>query len=54
MKLSNKPNIAAGIVLMLVAAFYSISLILQAIDFGRFGRGRENLLYQLGEMLTSV
>ena len=54
MKLSNKPNIAAGIVLLLVAAFFSISLILQALDFGSFGPGRENLLYQLGSMLTSV
>lgn len=54
MKLSNKPNIVAGSVLLLVAAFFSISLILQALDFGSFGPGRETILYQLGFMLTSV
>lgn len=54
MKLSNKPNIVAGCILLLVAAFFSISLILQALDFGSFGPGRETILYLLGFMLTSV
>lgn len=54
MKLSNKPNLIAGIILLLVAAFFSIALIIQPLDFGSFGPGRENFLYQLGNMLTSV
>ena len=54
MKVSNKPNLAAGIVLLLLAAFFSISLILQPLDFGQFGPGHNNILFRLGAMLTSV
>lgn len=54
MKVSNKTNIAAGIVLLLLAAFFSIALLLQPLDFGQFGPGKTNFLFQLGEMLTSV
>lgn len=58
MKISNKPNIAAGSILLLVAAFFSISLALLPLDFGAFGPGQDTLLYTvaytLGDMLFSV
>ena len=54
MKVSNKSNLAAGIILLLLAAFFSISLILQPLDFGQFGPGHQNILYRLGAMLTGV
>lgn len=58
MKISNKPNIAAGSILLLVAAFFSISLALLPLDFGAFGPCQENPLYivafTLGDMLFSV
>lgn len=54
MKVSNKSNLAAGVVLLLLAAFFSIALILQPLDFGQFGPGHENILYKLGAMISSV
>ena len=58
MRISNKPNIAAGSFLLLVAAFFSISLALLPLDFGAFGPGHDNLLYTvaytLGDMIFSV
>ena len=54
MKLSNKQNVAVGTVLLLLAAFFSIALILQPLDFGAFGPGRDNVFYRLGDMLVSV
>lgn len=54
MKVSNKTNLAAGIILLLLAAFFSIALLLQPLDFGQFGPGKTNFLFQLGEMLASV
>lgn len=58
MKISNKPNFVAGAILLLVAAFFSISLALLPLDFGNFGPSQDNLLYitafSLGDMLFSV
>jgi len=54
MKISNKMNIAAGTLLLLLAAFFSIALILQPLDFGTFSPGRNNFLFILGSRLISV
>lgn len=58
MKISNKPNFTAGTILLLIAAFFSISLALIPLDFGNFGPAQDNLLYitaySLGDMLFSV
>ena len=58
MRLSNKLNIATGSVLLLVAAFFSISLALLPMDFGPAGPGTNNPLYiaacTLGDILFSV
>lgn len=58
MKISNKPNFVAGAILLLIAAFFSISLALIPLDFGNFGPAQDNLLYitafSLGDMLFSV
>jgi DNA segregation ATPase FtsK/SpoIIIE, S-DNA-T family len=51
---SNKAGYAAGLLMLLLAAFFSISLILQPLDFGAYGPGRGNLLFTLGRMLFSV
>jgi DNA segregation ATPase FtsK/SpoIIIE, S-DNA-T family len=50
----NKAGYAAGSILLLLAAFFSISLILQPLDFGAYGPGRSNFLFKLGHMLVSV
>lgn len=58
MKLSNKPNLVTGTVLLLVAAFFSISLALLPLDFGASWQGNSNPLYiyayTLGNILFSV
>ncbi len=54
MKVSSKTNLLAGTALILLAAFFSIALLLQPLDFGQFGPGRENFLFKLGEILASV
>lgn len=58
MKISNRPNFVAGTILLLIAAFFSISLALLPLDFGNFGPAQDNLLYitafSLGDMLFSV
>jgi len=54
MKQSNKSSLITGIVLLTLAAFFSISLILQPLDFGVGGPGHNNILYALGHMLYSV
>lgn len=58
MRLSNKPNIATGSVLLLVAAFFSIALALLPMDFGPAGPGINNPLYiaayKLGDILFTV
>lgn len=54
MKTSNKSSLITGIVLLLIAALFSISLILQPLDFGVSGPGHNNIFYLLGNMLYSV
>lgn len=54
MKLSNKPNAFAGIILLLLAAFFSISLLTNALDIGELGQGNNNILFEIGKMLFSV
>lgn len=54
MKSSNKPNVFVGIILLLASAFFSVALLLQGLDFGILGPGRNNILFSLGEMLFSV
>ena len=54
MKTSNKSSLITGIALLVVAALFSISLILQPLDFGATGPGRNNIFYLLGNMLYSV
>ena len=54
MKTSNKSNITTGVVLLLIAAIFSISLILQALDFGSLGAGSSNPLFILGNVIFTV
>ena len=54
MKSSNKTNYLFGAVLLIISAIFTISLTLQALDFGVTGPGRNNILYYLGDMLFSV
>lgn len=54
MKTSNKSSIITGAVLLAMAALFSISLILQPLDFGTAGPGHDNFFYILGNMLYSV
>ena len=50
----NKPKYAAGMLLLLIAAFFSVSLMLQPFDFIAYGKGLGSLLFLLGSMLVSV
>ena len=54
MKTSNKTTIVTGVALLLVAALFSISLILQGLDFGLTEAGQKNMFYMLGNILYSV
>lgn len=54
MKQSNKSSLITGVVLLAIAAFFSISLILQPLDFGFTGPGHNNIFYALGKMLFTV
>lgn len=54
MKTSNKSSLIAGISLLVIAAFFSITLILQPLGFGITEPGQNNILYLLGNMLYSV
>lgn len=54
MKTSNKSSLITGVVLLALAALFSISLILQLLDFGMAGPGHNNILFYLGNMLFSV
>ena len=54
MNSSNKPNVVPGIFLMLLAAFFSLALILQVFDFGSFAPGQDNIFYFFGKILISV
>ena len=50
----NKPKYAVGMLLLLLAAFFSVSLMLQPFDFIAYGAGFESVLFLLGAMLVSV
>lgn len=54
MKTSNKSSIITGVVLLLLAALFSISLILQPLDFGVAGPGHNNFFYVLGNIIFTV
>ena len=50
----NKPKYAAGMLLLLLAAFFSVSLMLQPFDFIAYDAGLGSVLFLLGAMLFSV
>ena len=54
MKASNRSSIITGTVLLVLAALFSISLIIQPLDFGIAGPGHNNIFYELGRMLYTV
>lgn len=54
MKSFSKRNIILGISLSFLSAFFLVSLLLQVMDYGTFGPGKNNFLYTLGNMLFSV
>ena len=54
MKASNKSSIITGVVLLILAALFTISLILLPLDYGVSGPGHNNIFYILGDMLYSV
>ena len=54
MRASNKSSIITGAVLLLLAALFTISLILLPLDYGVAGPGHNNIFYLLGDMLYSV
>ncbi len=54
MKVSVKPERAVGVALLLIAAYFSLALLLQLLDYGSFRPGGGNALFSLGHILTSV
>ena len=54
MRASNKSSIITGAVLLMLAALFSISLILLPLDYGVTGPGHNNVFYLLGDMLYAV
>ena len=54
MRASNKSSIITGVALLLLAALFTISLILLPLDYGVSGPGHNNIFYLLGDMLYSV
>ena len=54
MKTSNKSTLFTGVILLILAAFFSISLILVPLDFGVTGPGHNNILYVLGKILYTA
>lgn len=54
MKASNKSSIITGVVLLLLAALFSISLLLQPLDFGVGGPGHNNFFFLIGNILYTV
>ena len=54
MKSSNKSNLITGVVLLALAALFTISLILQAFNFGPGSPSHNNILFLLGDMIFSV
>lgn len=54
MKEFNKSSIFTGVVLLSLAALFSISLILLPLDFGIAGPGHDNFFFKVGSILFSV
>ena len=54
MRASNKSSFITGAALLLLAALFTISLILLPLDYGVAGPGHSNIFYMLGDMLYSV
>ncbi len=54
MRASNKSSIITGVALLMLAALFTISLILLPLDYGVTGPGHNNIFYLLGDMLYSV
>lgn len=54
MKTQSKSSNLTAVVLLVISALFSISLLLQPFDFGAMGPGKDNLFYKLGKMLYSV
>ena len=54
MKKNQKYSVAAGIVLFVLAALFSISLLLVAIDFGGISPTKSSFFYSVGKMFTGV
>ncbi|MBR4599024.1 MAG: DNA translocase FtsK, partial [Treponema sp.] len=51
---NQKYSVAAGIVLFVLAALFSISLLLVAFDFGGINPAKNSPFYSLGKMFTGV
>ena len=54
MKTSNKSSVITGVILLLIAALFSISLLIQPLDFGYGGPGHNNIFYLLGNVIYTV
>ncbi|MCQ2583116.1 MAG: cell division protein FtsK [Treponema sp.] len=54
MKNSNKSSFITGVVLLAVAALFTISLIIQPFNFGVSGSGNQNFLFTMGNFLYTV
>ena len=54
MKNSEKVSNVAGIGLLILAALFSISLLLVLFDFGGANPANQTILYRAGKMLTGV
>ncbi len=54
MKKSNKPNIGAGFILLLVAAFFTLTILTQFIDLGALENPKFNFLNKLGNILSKA
>ena len=54
MKRAHKVLYAAGALLLLLAAFFTIALMFQLLNFGTFSTRQGNMLFSLGNMLATV
>ncbi len=52
MKNKIRPSVICGAVLLALAAFFTIAIMVSALDFG--GRVQSTILYETGKMLTSI
>src|SRR5574344_1791718 len=54
MKKTELLNTIAGLFLFLLAAFFSVSLLVSLFDFGADSTGHQTFLFHIGQMLSSV